>query len=202
MRCSAAFSACSAAFSAICALALAGAAAAEPAAVVLVARPELADPNFREAVVLVTHSPRGDTIGVVLNRPTAQRLADVAPEFPRADAYAPPLYRGGPVLPQVIVALFRSPTPPGAAAFQVARDVYLSLDPKIIDSLLENRESRYRLFAGFSGWAPGQLEAEIEQESWTVLPAAEELLFRSDTSGMWRELVEKRRSRRTLYSPP
>jgi putative transcriptional regulator len=188
---------------AMCAAALsfADAASAQPAAVLLVARPELADPNFRETVVLVTHTPRGETVGVVLNRPTTQRLADVAPGFPRADAYAEPVYRGGPVLPQMIVALFRSAAPPGAAAFKVAPETYLSLDPKIVDSLLEKRQERYRLFAGFSGWGPGQLEAEIAHDGWYVLPATEELLFRSDTSGMWRELLEKARSRRTLYSP-
>lgn len=187
----------------ICAaLSLGGAAVAQPSAVVLVAQPELADPNFRETVVLVAHTPRGDTIGVVLNRPMAQRLGDVAPDFAHADAYAEPLYRGGPVLPRVIVALFRSAAPPGASAFEVLPDTYLTLDPRIIDSLLEKREGRYRLFAGFSGWAIGQLEAETAQGSWSAFPATEELLFRSDTSGMWRELIEKSRSRRTLYSSP
>lgn len=187
----------------ICAaLSLGGAAFAQPSAVVLVARPELADPNFRETVVLVAHTPRGDTIGVVLNRPTTQRLSEVAPDFPHADAYAAPLYRGGPVLPRVIVALFRSAEPPGASAFRVLPDTYLTLDPKIIDSLLEKRAGRYRLFAGFSGWAGGQLEAEMAQGSWSALPATEELLFRGDTSGMWRELTEQSSSRRTLYSSP
>ncbi len=184
------------------ALLFAGAARAQPAAVVLVARPELADPNFRETLVLVTHTPRGDTIGVVLNRPTPERLADVAPGFPHAEAYGEPLYRGGPVLPRVIVALFRSAAPPGPTAFKVLPDTYLSLDPRIIDSLLAKHDGRYRLFAGFSGWAPGQLEAEMAGESWYAFPATEELLFPRDTSGMWRELLEKAHSRRTLYSPP
>ena len=184
------------------ALLCSGAAQAQPAAVVLVARPELADPNFRETVVLVAHTPRGDTVGVVLNRPTTERLAEVAPDFPRAEAYAEPLYRGGPVLPRVIVALFHSPAPPGPTAFKVLPDTYLSLDPRIIDSLLEKHDGRYRLFAGFSGWAPGQLEAEMAGESWYAFPATDELLFRGDSSGLWRELLERARSRRTLYSPP
>jgi putative transcriptional regulator len=189
-------------WTACAALLLAGTALAQPAAVVLVARPELADPNFRETVVLVAHTPRGDTVGVVLNRPMAERLSDVAPDFPRADAYAERLYRGGPVLPRMIVALFHSSTPPGATAFRVLPGVYLSLDPRIVDSLLEKHEGDYRLFAGFSGWAPGQLEAEMAHESWHAFPATEALLFRADTSGLWRELMEKSRSRRTLYSPP
>ncbi|HET7199027.1 MAG TPA: YqgE/AlgH family protein [Burkholderiales bacterium] len=177
------------------ALLVAGPALAQPAAVVLVAKPELADPNFSEAVVLVTHAAGGETIGVVLNRPTTLRLADVAPQFPHAGAYRQPLYGGGPVMQAVIVALFRAASPPREAAFKVLPDAYLTLHPRLIDSLLD-KGGRMRLFAGFSGWAGGQLESEISRDSWYVLPASEDLLFRSDTSGMWRELLEKARGRR------
>jgi len=179
---------------------LAGTALAQPAAVVLVAKPELADPNFSETVILVTHAPTGETIGVVLNRPTSLRLAEVAPQFPHAQAYRAPLYRGGPVLPSVVVALFRSPSPPAASAFKVLPDAYLSLHPAIIDALLDKPAGRFRLFAGFSGWAAGQLESEIARDAWYVLPATEDLLFRDDTAGMWRELVEKARGRRARFS--
>jgi putative transcriptional regulator len=174
-------------------LLLACAARAQPAAVVLVAKPALVDPNFRETVVLVTHTPRGETIGVVLNRPGGARLDEVAPQFPHADAYREPLYRGGPVLPGVIVALFRSANAPDASAFEVASGAYLTLHPRIIDALLGGASGRFRLFAGFCGWAPGQLEAEIAADSWYVLPASEALLFRSDAAGLWRELLEKAR---------
>jgi putative transcriptional regulator len=49
---------------------------------------------------------------------------------------------------------------------------------------------------GFSGWAPGQLDGEMQREGWYVLPASEEIVFRAETSGMWRELVEKARGGR------
>lgn len=184
----------------LAALCFACTALAQPAAVVLVAKPELADPNFSETVILVTHTPAGETIGVVLNRPTGLRLAELAPQFPHAQAYREPLYRGGPVLPSVVVALFRSPSPPAAAAFKVLPDTYLSLHPALIDALLEKPDSRFRLFAGFSGWAAGQLESEIARDAWYALPATEDLLFRRDTSEMWRELVEKARGRRAGFS--
>ena len=187
---------------ALLALFLAAAASAEPGAIVLVAKPELADPNFSRAVVLVTRTPTGDTVGVVLNRPTRLRLAEVAPEFPRAAAYRDRLYAGGPVLQAVIVALFRSPAPPSAPAFQVLDDAYLSMHPDNINSLLERSpRGGWRLFAGFSGWAPGQLEAEIASDRWYVVPATEDLLFRQETSGMWRELITRSRSRRAIYFP-
>lgn len=169
---------------------------AQPTAIVLVAKPGLADPDFRHTVVLVTHTPRGETVGVVLNRPTRERLAEVAPKFANAQSYREPLYRGGPVLPSVIVALFRSPSPPDEAAFEVLPGAYLTLHPGIIEDLLERPDGDFRLFAGFCGWAPGQLEREIARDSWYVFPARENVLFRDDPSQLWQELVEKARALR------
>ena len=168
---------------------------------ILVAKPGLADPNFSGSVVLVTHTPSGDTVGVVLNRPTRLRLADVAPEFPGAKAYSGRVYDGGPVLQKVIVALFRSKAPPGAPAFHIVNDAYLSMHPTNVSALLAHPDARFRFFAGFAGWAPGQLEAEIERGSWYVLPVTDDVLFRDDTSSLWRELVDKARSEHAEASP-
>lgn len=186
---------------ALAALLFACAATAQPDAVVLVARPQLADPNFAGAVVLITHSASGDTVGVVLNRPSERRFADMAPEFPGAVRYQGRLYEGGPVLERIIVALFRAEAPPAGAAFRVLPDIYLSMHPGNINTLLENPRPKLRFFAGFSGWAPGQLEAEIAREDWYVLPATEELLFRADTSRLWRDLIDRARRRRAIYFP-
>jgi putative transcriptional regulator len=65
------------------------------------------------------------------------------------------------------------------------------MHPAAIEPLLKKTGARYRLYSGFSAWAPGQLENELQRDSWYVLPASEELVFRRDTSGMWRELVER-----------
>jgi putative transcriptional regulator len=167
-----------------------------PNALLLIAKPGLPDPNFSETVVLVTQSVDANTLGVVLNRPTNLRLEELAPQLPGAARYKQPLHTGGPVMRQVIVALFRSEDAPKAAAFHVLKNFYLSMHPVNISALLEQPGQRFRLFAGFSGWAPGQLESELRSDTWYVLPAREELLFRKDTSGMWRELVEKVRGGR------
>jgi len=157
-----------------------------PNALLLVAKPDLLDPNFRETVVLVAQAPDYSTVGVILNRPTPVKDK-------RSGA---PVYRGGPVLPQTLVALFRSDTAPEAPAFHVLKRVYLSMHPDNIERLLERPSGRFRLFAGFSGWAPRQLEAEIRAGGWYVLPATEDLLFRKDTASMWRELLERARGAR------
>jgi putative transcriptional regulator len=164
------------------ALACAGALAQqdEPAnGVLLVAKPELDDPNFGRSVVLVTQTGEGGTLGVILNKPTPARFE------------GQPLWFGGPVLEQSVVALFVAEAPPPAAAFHVLKSVYLSMHPRNLEPLIAGRGGRYRLYSGFSAWAPGQLASEFGRDSWYVLPAEEALLFRRDTRGLWEELVAR-----------
>jgi putative transcriptional regulator len=156
-----------------------------PNGVLLVAKPGLADPNFRETVVLVTQAADSSTVGVILNRPTSRK-------HERGGA---PIDFGGPVMGEVLVALFRAERAPEAAAFRVLKDVYLSMHPENLEHVLAQRGVQYRLFAGFSGWAPGQLQNEMQRDGWYVLPAAADVLFRKDTKGMWDELVRKARAR-------
>jgi len=166
------------------ALLLAGTAAIaqqhEPAnGVLLVAKPELDDPNFGRSVVLVTQSRDGHTLGVILNKPTPARHE------------GQPLWFGGPVMIRSVVALFAADEPPPAAAFHVLKNVYLSMHPRNLAVLLEGRGARFRLYAGFAAWAPGQLEGEFGRDAWHVLPADEALVFREDMSGLWEELMAR-----------
>jgi putative transcriptional regulator len=150
-----------------------------PNGLLLVAKPGLQDPNFGRSVVLVTQTPDFRTVGVILNRPT------------RARHRGKPLWFGGPVMPRLVVTVFRSATPPKASAFHVLKNLYLSLHPDSVDALLAGRGGDYRLYAGFSGWAPRQLESEFGRASWFVLPADEAIVFRKDTAGLWEELVAR-----------
>jgi putative transcriptional regulator len=170
---------------------------AQPNGVVLVAKPELADPNFRETVVLVTRSDEGSTVGVILNRPDTRSLAEIAPRFRGAQDFKQPLYAGGPVLREVIVALYKAKAPSAEAAFRVLPQVYLTMHPAIIERLLAAPPREMRIYAGFCGWAPQQLEAEIAAGSWYVLAVNEEIVLRRDTSGLWAELVAKASGART-----
>jgi putative transcriptional regulator len=160
--------------------------------ILLVAKPTLVDPNFKETVVIVTRAQDGNTVGVVLNRPLSVHLADIAPNWPGAEKYAEPLYAGGPVMREVVVALFTADTPPEDAAFQVLPNIWLTLHPRLITRLLADPgNGPMRLFAGFAGWAPRQLEAEVDDGAWYALRASESVLFRKDTSSLWRELIEQ-----------
>ena len=161
-----------------------------PNGALLVARPGLLDPNFRQTVVLVTQRPDGSTVGVILNRPTELELAPLLPELP-AEQYHDALYFGGPVLRQTVVAVFESETTPETSAFHVLKGVYMSMRKEIVGQLLEHDGGRYRLYLGFSGWAPGQLESEFAREGWYLLPADPQAVFRADTRGLWEELVTR-----------
>ncbi len=158
----------------------------EPAnGILLVAKPGLVDPNFRRTVVLVTQAADASTVGVILNRPTTRKHEQTGEV----------IYTGGPVMREVLVALFRAERAPEASAFHVLNGVYLSMHPQNIEMLLQKRGGHYRLFAGFSGWATGQLESEMRRDGWYMLPATADIVFRADTAGLWEELVRKARGR-------
>jgi putative transcriptional regulator len=153
--------------------------------VLLVARPEMQDERFARSVVLVTQLEDGQTLGVILNKPTPAHHA------------SQPLWFGGPVLPRTVVGLFAATEPPQAPAFHVLKNVYLTMQPQIIDGLLAGEGGRYRLYAGFAAWMPRQLEQELERDAWYVLPAEEALLFRDDMDSLWDELVARAAGPRT-----
>jgi putative transcriptional regulator len=161
--------------------------------VLLVAKPSLTDANFAQTVVLVSQTEDGGTVGVILNRPTTLTLAQLLPEGIPSGNYREPVYFGGPVMQKSLVSLFRSDTPPAAPAFHVLKGVYLTMHPDNIERLLKDAAARYRIYAGFSGWVPRQLESEFMRDGWYFLPADEATIFREKLDGLWEELVERAR---------
>ena len=180
------------------ALAIAGPALAQqndpPNGLFLIARPGLEDPNFRQTVVLVTQARDYSTIGVIINRPTAHRLGRFLRDD-NAGRYRDVVFLGGPIMQQAIVSLFRADEAPQAPAFHVLKGLYLSMHPENLRRLLESGSNRYRLYAGFSGWAPRQLQSEMQREGWYVLPADAETIFRKNMDGVWQELVQRAEKR-------
>jgi putative AlgH/UPF0301 family transcriptional regulator len=67
------------------------------------------------------------------------------------------------------------------------------MQPATLEAVFAGPAENYRLYSGFSGWAPRQLESEMVRDSWYILPASESAIFREDMRGLWRELVEKAR---------
>lgn len=164
---------------------------APPNSLLLIAKPTLLDPNFTRTVVLVTQAEDASTVGVILNRPLQEKLQAFLPQDLSGENYKDRVFQGGPVMGRVILSVFRSATPPQAPAFPVLKGVYLTMHPVNIKALLADPASQYRIYAGFSGWAPNQLQSEFMRDGWFMLPADAETVFRKDTEGMWEEMIRR-----------
>jgi putative transcriptional regulator len=164
-----------------------------PNGVFLVATPALVDPNFRHSVVLVTQALDGSTVGFIVNRPGRRSLAQILPDNEVLKRFTEPLYLGGPVEAAGLFAVFRAKeNPPGA--LRVLGDVSFALEPAVLEVVLRAPPERVRLFNGYSGWAPGQLAAELERGGWYVLNADADTVFRKDMDKLWEELVRRARA--------
>jgi putative transcriptional regulator len=161
-------------------------------AVFLVAKPGMPDPNFRETVVLVVQGENSEATGVIINRPTDRSLADLLPSE-RFESFSDPIFFGGPVAPQGLFALFQADKYSGAAVTMLP-GLYFAVLPDSVDALLNNPPSKIRLFSGYSGWAPGQLQAELERGDWLVVDADAPTVFRKDASRLWQDMVHRARA--------
>ena len=153
----------------------------------LVSSPSLVDPNFRKTVVLIAHHDDDGALGLVLSRPSAVAASEAVPSLeglPGADA---PVFVGGPVQPQAFMALAEFADVGDAAAPIFDHIGFVSADAE--PDLLSIR--RVRLFAGYAGWGAGQLEAELAEPSWIVVPAEIDDPFVDDPDDLWREAVQR-----------
>lgn len=163
----------------------------------LVAAPTLLDPNFARTVVLVTEHSEEGAMGIVLNRPAEALARELVPELAEIAGEAP-LYVGGPVQPEAVVLLAEF-SDPDAAAWIVAADVGLASAERDLEELTE-AVRRGRLYAGYSGWGSGQLEAELEEESWIVEPPLPAELFPDDPASLWSDVLRRKGGRYALLA--
>jgi putative transcriptional regulator len=155
----------------------------------LIAASNLFDLNFRRTVVLVGHHDEEGAVGVVLNRVTDVLVADAVPTL--ADLVPPGdrVFVGGPVQPEaaVVVAEFEEPGRAGVLAFDRVGFLAQEVEPEDTAAV-----RRARVFAGYAGWGPGQLEAELEEESWVVEPARLEDAFSEDPERLWDAVLRRK----------
>jgi putative transcriptional regulator len=164
----------------------------------LVATPQLDDPNFRRSVVLVVeHDMEGGTLGVVLNRPTEVPVDRVLPPWAELVTGPSVVFQGGPVALDNALALARLPgedEPLGWRALdggspEVARVGLVDLDAP--PALLAPELLQLRVFAGYAGWSAGQLRTEIEEGAWYLVPAEAGDVFAGDPDRLWREVLRR-----------
>jgi len=170
--------------------------------VFLVAKPELLDPNFRETVLLITQPQvGGGPIGVIVNRPLTARLSKVLPGAGPVPEEFDQLHRGGPVARNQLLFLVRT-SQPLEGSLQVLADVYLSSNRELMAEIVRGATpvTAFRAYAGYAGWAPGQLQNEIARGGWYVTPADADTIFAADPAAMWRDLVKRLSTRSTGLS--
>jgi putative transcriptional regulator len=166
-------------------------AAAEPAVGrLLVAEPSLQDPNFSKSVVLIIRHGNGGAFGLIINRfvkltSPKEILALFNAEAPESDALVS-VHIGGPVQPASTLVLH-------SAEFQLERTAgagnLFAVSPTVDTMIATVRGKgplKMRIFFGYTGWAPGQLEREIDSGSWVLIDADRDLVFSDDLSSVWR----------------
>lgn len=158
----------------------------------LVADRRLMDPNFRETVVLLIRYGQDGAMGLVINRPLQVKLSTVFPDVKELEQSKEALFLGGPVEPGGILLLVRSAAPP-EDSMPVFGDVYLSVSREVLRRLIKKpeKDDRFRIYAGYAGWASQQLESECERGDWHVLGADAETLFDRKASEIWPMLIQR-----------
>lgn len=155
----------------------------------LLASPALVDPNFARRVVLITEHSEEGAMGIVLNNPSETSLDEVSAELADVAGHGP-VFVGGPVQPEALVLLAEF-SDPSAAAWIVAADVGLA-SANLELSALGDVVRRGRVYAGYSGWGAGQLEDELEIESWIVEPPLPRELFPEDPDHLWNDVLARK----------
>ena len=156
----------------------------------LIAMPTLADPNFWHTVVLVgVHSTEEGAFGLVINRPLDVELADILDELgePVSKSRFPQVLAGGPVEPNHGFVIYeKGDVDLDETALHVNDGVTVSGSTETLANLARGDiESRYYLLLGYSGWYPGQLEREIEENSWLVAPLDTSIVFDTPLEDRW-----------------
>jgi putative transcriptional regulator len=155
----------------------------------LVASPALVDPNFARTVVFITEHSEEGAMGIVLDRPSETTVEALVPQLAEI-AGGEPVYVGGPVQPEAIVLLAEF-SDLEAAAWIVVADVGLASADVDLDELAA-AVRRGRVYAGYSGWGPGQLEAELEIDSWIIEAPLPKELFPDDPATLWSDVLARK----------
>jgi putative transcriptional regulator len=159
------------------------------AGLLLVATPGMADPNFAHAVVLLLEHDDGGSVGVVLNRPSAVTVPSLLPAMDLFAAQPPVVFEGGPVQRDGVLGLAACD-----GASTLVRQLVPGLGVLDLDAdpeLLLEEVAQVRLFAGYAGWSPGQLDAELEAGGWFLVEALHDDVFTAEPEQLWSAVLRR-----------
>jgi putative transcriptional regulator len=156
----------------------------------LVAARTMSDSLFADSVILLfAYSPDG-AAGLVVNRRSAMPVSRALPDLPMPDGPSPVLFLGGPVAMTEVRALVRS-SAPVTGAHRVLKDVVLLTTVEAMEREVEAGAlmTRIRLYAGYAGWAPGQLEREVLRGRWLIVDGDGDAVFDPNPDTLWRREI-------------
>jgi len=159
----------------------------------LVAHRDLHDPNFAETVILLLHYDEDEgAMGLIINRQTKVPISRALKSLKEAEGRSDPIYLGGPVDRTSIQSLLRSPTKLDEAD-HVFADVYTISSQRLLQDALHagTGATAFRVYLGYAGWGPGQLELEVEAGGWWVFPGDARNVFDAHPETLWARLIER-----------
>jgi len=157
---------------------------------ILVSHPRMSQGIFSKSVVLLTEVSTKGTLGVILNKPSEYKLGEILGENLHQILSDETLYRGGPVGPNSLLILhtgewYSSNTLP------LPINISMSSDHFMFEKInMGNLPNRYKFLAGMSSWTAGQLEEEIQRDTWLVCETDEDFIFEHTGLSMWKKAVE------------
>jgi putative transcriptional regulator len=155
----------------------------------LIATPLLGDPHFFRTVVYLLEHDGGGSVGVIVNRPSHTPVAQVLPDWHDVVCGPSVVFGGGPVQPDGALCLGRLDSD-GPSVRRVVDGIgTVDLDGEVTE--IAAVASRLRVFAGHAGWAPGQLEEEIAEGAWWVVPGLVDDVFSDDPRPMWSRVLRR-----------
>src|SRR5579859_1070907 len=157
----------------------------------LIAGPQLVDPNFWRTVVLVVDHGEEGAFGTVLNRPSETSVGDAVPELGALVDTDEPLFIGGPVQPSTVITLARFRDVEEAALHAFEDIGVLGTGGPPLGELAD-RVLTARAYVGHSGWGPGQLDSELERGDWILEPARSQDVFSADPRELWSTVLTRK----------
>ena len=156
----------------------------------LVARAGMPDPRFARTVVLLVKFGPGGALGLIVNRPTAVTLASALPELDNLRESNDVIWFGGPVQPHRAAVLISATEGP-EHSLPVMPSLHFSAHVETLAALTPaDGTTRFRTYAGYAGWGPSQLNAELARGDWIVREGSVEQVFTPDADKLWDSLME------------
>lgn len=156
----------------------------------LVATPHLSGPIFGQTVVLLLDYDATGAMGVILNRPTSLSLSEVFPNVEDLKARKDRVYLGGPVAPSSMAFLIRAEKKP-PESHHLMDDIHMSGSALALEHVVKSKTppNQFHAFVGYSGWAPQQLDGEVQRGDWWVVPAEPRLIFDTEPDELWQKMI-------------